>query len=83
MGHRRATVLVVGIWLLGLVALGVVLQVERTVDQARRAQVVVAEMRNKQGAVISSAFSAAIGGGAQPATLAETRAPHPGGAGRA
>ncbi len=73
-GYGRASVLVVGIWLLGLVAFGAVFQFERTVDETRRAQVVIAEMRNQQGDVISVAFEPATGAGSATPSPAETRA---------
>ncbi len=71
-GYGRSSVLVVGMWLLGLVAFGAVFQFERTVDETRRAQVVIAEMRNQQGDVISVAFAAATAAGAVPSP-AETK----------
>ncbi len=74
LGYGRAAALLAGIWLLGLVAFAAVFQFERTVDEARRAQVVLAEMRNQQGDVISVAFAAATGVGGAGATLAETKA---------
>ncbi len=65
-GYGRASLLVVGIWLLGLVAFGAVFQFERTVDETRRAQVVIAEMRTQQGDVIAVAFEPATAGGPTP-----------------
>jgi len=72
-GHGRATVLLAGIWLLGLVALGAVIQFERRVDETRRAQVVIAEMRNQQGALLAIAFNPALGEKAHAPSRAETQ----------
>ncbi len=72
-GYGRAAVLVVAIWLLGLVALGAVLRFERTADETRRAQVVVAEMRDQQSVLILVAFDPAIRAGAASPSPAETR----------
>ena len=60
--HRRAALLLAGIWLLGLVSLAAVIGFERRVDETRRAQIVIAEMRNQQGALISIAFDPAVAG---------------------
>ena len=60
--HRRVTLLLAGIWLLGLVSLAAVIEFERRVDETRRAQVVIAEMRNQQGTLISVAFDPAVAG---------------------
>ena len=62
------------IWLLGLVAMGAVVEFERRVDETRQAQVVIAEMRNQQGALISIAFDPAVAAGANVPARAETRA---------
>ena len=59
-GYGRATVLLAGIWLLCLVAFGAVFQFERTVHEAGRAQVVIAEMSNQQATLILLAFDPAI-----------------------
>jgi diguanylate cyclase (GGDEF)-like protein len=63
-GRGRATLLLGGIWLLGLVALGAVIAFERRVDSARQAQVVIAQMHNQQGNLLAIAFA--------PATAAKT-----------
>ncbi len=73
-GSGRVSVLLLVIWLLGLVAFGAVFQFERTVDETRRAQVVIAEMRNQEGAVMAAAFGAATGIAAESPTPAQTRA---------
>ncbi len=73
-GYWRAAVLLAGIWLLGLAAFGAIFQFERTVDDTRRAQVVIAEMRIQSGEMISVAFAPATGVGASAPTAAETRA---------
>ena len=57
---RRAVVLLGAIWLLGLIALGAVIQFDRRVDDARRAQLVIAQIRDEQGAVLAVAFDPAI-----------------------
>lgn len=56
----RSAVLLVGIWLLGLLAWGGVFVFEGRADETRRAQVVIAQLRNEQGAVLAVAFSPAI-----------------------
>jgi diguanylate cyclase (GGDEF)-like protein len=72
-GYGMATVFLVGIWLLGLVALGAVIEFERRVDETRRAQVVIAEMRNQQGALIQVAFDPAVAGKADVPGRTETK----------
>jgi diguanylate cyclase (GGDEF)-like protein len=72
-GYGRATVLLAGIWLLGLVALGAVIEFERRVDETRRAQVVIADMRNQQGALLAIAFDPAVAGKADVPGRAETQ----------
>jgi diguanylate cyclase (GGDEF)-like protein/putative nucleotidyltransferase with HDIG domain len=57
---RGPLVLLAGIWVLGLVTLAAVVQFERRVDETRRAQVVIAQMRNQQGALLAIAFDPAI-----------------------
>jgi diguanylate cyclase (GGDEF)-like protein len=71
--YRQATLLVVGIWLLGLVVLGAVLEFDRRVDETRRAQVVIAQMRNQQGALIQVAFDPAVAGANDAPARAETK----------
>jgi diguanylate cyclase (GGDEF)-like protein len=61
-GYGHATVLLAVIWLLGLVALGAVIEFERRVDETRHAQVVIAKMRNQQTTLISVAFDPAVAG---------------------
>ena len=72
-GSGRVTVLLAGIWLLGLVALGAVIEFERRVDETRRAQVVIAEMRNQQGKLIQVAFDPAVAGKGGAPGRGETR----------
>ncbi|MEY2518022.1 MAG: hypothetical protein QOJ89_5386, partial [bacterium] len=60
----RSAVLLVGIWLLGLLALGAVFAFEGRADATRRAEVVIAQLRNEQGALLAVAFSPAITPGA-------------------
>jgi diguanylate cyclase (GGDEF)-like protein len=67
MGFGRSATLVVGIWLLGLITLGAVFVFQGRADETRRAQVVIAQMRNEQGALLAIAFSAAISPIAPPA----------------
>ena len=50
-------------WVLGLVALGSVVVFETRVDDTRRAQVVIADLHNEQGAILAVAFSPALAGG--------------------
>jgi diguanylate cyclase (GGDEF)-like protein len=64
---------VVGIWLLGLLVLGAVLEFDRRVDETRRAQVVIAQMRNQQGALIQVAFDPAVAGTNDAPARAETK----------
>ena len=52
-------VLLGGIWLLGLIALGAVIQFDRRVDDARRAQLVIAQIRDEQGVVLAVTFDPA------------------------
>ena len=61
------------IWTLGLVAMGTVIQFERRADETRRAQVVIAEMRNQQGTLISIAFDPAVASAANVPRRAETK----------
>jgi diguanylate cyclase (GGDEF)-like protein len=56
-------------WLLGMVAVGAVVTFQSRVDQTRRAQVVIAQMRNQQGALLAIAFD--------PAVATTTRTPGP------
>ncbi len=59
LGISRPVMLLAGIWTLGLIALSAVIVFETRVDQTRRAQVVIAQMRNEQSSLISIAFSPA------------------------
>jgi diguanylate cyclase (GGDEF)-like protein len=58
-GRGRAALLLAAIWLLGLVALGAVIEFERRVDSAHQAQVVIARMHNQQGNLLAIAFAPA------------------------
>ena len=73
-GYGRATLLLAGIWLLGLVALASVIEFERRVDETRQAQVVIAEMRNQQSALIQVAFDPAVAGVGNAPGRAQTEA---------
>ncbi len=73
-GLRRPAILLIGIWALGLVALGSVIVFENRSDRTRRAQVVIQKMQNQQGAILAVAFSPATAGtGAipDPAVIAQ------------
>ncbi len=59
---RGPAVLLAGMWVLGLLTLAAVVQFERRVDETRRAQVVIAEMHNQQGALLAIAFDPAVAG---------------------
>ncbi len=61
-GYGRPALLLVGMWVLGLLALGAVFVFERRVDETRRAQVVISELRVEEGAFLTVAFSPAITG---------------------
>src|SRR5689334_21413282 len=63
-GARSTTAVLVGTWLLGIVAIGVVIQFEREVDETLRAQVLIAQMRNQEGQVLAIAFRPATAGAA-------------------
>src|SRR3954467_15149621 len=56
----RAALLLAGIWVLGLVALGAVITFQSRLDDARAAQVVIAPMRTQQGAILAAAFNPAL-----------------------
>jgi diguanylate cyclase (GGDEF)-like protein len=73
-GHRmagfgRATVLLAGIGILGLIALAAVTGFGQRVDRSREAQVVIAQLRNENGALLQIAFN--------PATSSKTHVPLP------
>jgi diguanylate cyclase (GGDEF)-like protein len=70
--YGRSTLFLVGIWLLGLIALGAVLEFAGRVDETRRAQVVIAEMRNQESDLLAIAFQPAVTGGASAPGRAET-----------
>jgi diguanylate cyclase (GGDEF)-like protein len=65
-GYRpgRSAVVLVGMWVLGLVALGAVFAFAERADATRRAEVVIAQLRNEQGSLLAVAFSPAITPGA-------------------
>ena len=56
----RSAVLLVGIWVLGLVALASVIVFQGRADETRRAQVVIAALQNEQGALLAIAFNPAL-----------------------
>jgi diguanylate cyclase (GGDEF)-like protein len=70
--YGRSTLFLVGIWLLGLVAVGAVLEFAGRVDETRRAQVVIAEMRNQQSALLAIAFDPEVAGKANAPDQAQT-----------
>ncbi len=74
LGYGRAMVLLGVIWLFGFVAMGAVVEFERRVDETRQAQVVIAEMRNQQGALLSIAFDPAVTSASSVPRRAETKA---------
>ena len=59
---KRPALLLAGMWALGLIALGSVIVFENRTDRTRRAQVVIAQMHNQQGAILAVAFSPATAG---------------------
>jgi diguanylate cyclase (GGDEF)-like protein len=65
----RGAVLLAGIWILGLIAIGAVVGFGRRVDQSRQAQVVIAQLRNEGNALVQIAFN--------PATSGKTHTPLP------
>jgi diguanylate cyclase (GGDEF)-like protein len=66
-GFGRAALLLVGMWMLGLIALGAIVGFERRVDESRHAQVVIEQLRNESGALLQTAFD--------PATVAKSDVP--------
>ena len=56
----RGVLMLAGIWALGLIALASIVFFENRVDATRRAQVVIATLRNDQGTLTSIAFSPAL-----------------------
>jgi diguanylate cyclase (GGDEF)-like protein len=69
-GLGRGVVLLAGIWILGLIAIGAVVGFGRRVDEFRESQVVIAELRNEGNTLVQIAFN--------PATSGKTDAPLPG-----
>ncbi len=57
---RQAIVLVAAMWVLGLIALTAVIQFDRRVDGASRAQLVIGQIRDQQGALLALAFDPAL-----------------------
>jgi diguanylate cyclase (GGDEF)-like protein len=55
----RSAMVIASIWIIGLAAMGAVIQFQEKVDQSRRAQAVIEQMRNQEGAVLAVAFAAA------------------------
>jgi two-component system cell cycle response regulator len=51
-------------WLLGVVAIGVVIAFEQNADETRRAQTLIAHMRNQESVVLAAAFRPATGNAA-------------------
>jgi diguanylate cyclase (GGDEF)-like protein len=72
-GYGRAALFLAAIWLLGLVALGAVVQFAQRVDETRQAQIVIAEMRSQQGALLQIAFDPAVAGKGNAPGLTVTR----------
>ena len=68
---RRMVVVLGGIWLLGLIALGSVVQFDRRVDDARRAQLVIAHIRAEQGTVLAVTFDPAVAATSTPENRAQ------------
>ncbi len=68
-----ANLVLAAIWILGLVMLVSVIEFEVRVDETRRAQVVISEMRIQQIALIQLAFNPAVAVGANLLTPAETK----------
>jgi diguanylate cyclase (GGDEF)-like protein len=71
-GLGRPALLLAGIWTLGLIALGAVVAFESRADQTRRAQVVIAQMKNQAGAILAIAFNPAIAGASNVPARAQT-----------
>ena len=73
-GLGRSAVLLVTMWMLGILALLAIVQVEGRIDNSRRAQVVIAQMRIQQSSVVSLAFDPATSATQSAPTLAQTLA---------
>ena len=71
-GLGRPALLLAGIWALGLVALAAVVTFESRADETRRAQVVIAQMKNQAGAILAIAFNPAIAGASYVPARAQT-----------
>jgi diguanylate cyclase (GGDEF)-like protein len=71
-GLGRPALLLAGIWTLGLIALGAVVAFENRADKTRRAQVVIAQMKNQAGAILAIAFNPAIAGASNVPARAQT-----------
>ncbi len=78
-GLGRGVVLLAGIWILGLIAIGAVVGFGRRVDESRESQVVIAQLRNEGNALVQIAFNPATAGKTDTPLPAETlRAADPG-----
>jgi diguanylate cyclase (GGDEF)-like protein len=68
----RSAVILAAIWVLGLLALSSIVVFENRVDATRRAQVVIADLRNEQGDVLAVAFSPALAGASDAQSREQT-----------
>lgn len=57
----RSAAVLAATWMLGILAIGVVIQFELRVDETRRAQILISQMRNQEGQVLAVAFKPATG----------------------
>jgi diguanylate cyclase (GGDEF)-like protein len=71
-GFGRAGLLLLGIWLLGGIAVFAIVEFQQRVDRARHAQVVIEQMRNEQGGLIGIAFAAATAATSQTPNRTQT-----------
>ena len=71
-GLGRGVVLLAGIWILGLIAIGAVVGFGRRVDESRESQVVIAQLRNEGNALVQIAFNPATAGKTDTPLPAET-----------
>jgi diguanylate cyclase (GGDEF)-like protein len=70
----RSAAVLAATWVLGVLAIGVVFQFEREVDETRRAQILISQMRNQEGQVLAIAFRPATAASTDPAAdQAQTR----------